>query len=137
MTHTRTARPLPLRLTALLAALATAVLTLGAPLPEDATSARAYIVDAGAVLPAAARVLRELPIADALLVSSPVTIAGAVPADTPLRPEALALGEGPSTVGSRLDSGVASTGAAAAWDTTEGERAVVSHAAAAPVEATP
>lgn len=85
-----------------------------------------YVVRAGVALPVGARILARLPVAGALLVSSPVVPAGAVPAGTPLgRWKLLAAPDGASDGGPRLDSGVASTGAPAVWDRTRGERAVV------------
>lgn len=101
---------------------AVTALLVAALLPAGTPAERAYLIDAGRVLPAAARILQALPVADALLVSSPVPIPGAAPADAVVTPEALLVEEADGT---RLDSGVASTGAPAVWSTTRGDRAVV------------
>ncbi|HEY8341190.1 MAG TPA: S8 family serine peptidase, partial [Egibacteraceae bacterium] len=94
-----------------------------APATADASSWGRYLVDAAAQLPAGTRVLERLPVADALLVTAPTAPAGAVDADTALGFESLA--ELPDADGLRVDSAVASTGAAEVWPTTTGEQAVV------------
>jgi serine protease AprX len=45
-----------------------------------------WLIDAGAALPAGAKVLGALPVADALVVAAP-SVPGGVPADTPLAPQ--------------------------------------------------
>jgi serine protease AprX len=99
------------------AALLAAVL---APVPARPAT---WLVPVGQALPAAARVLGALPVADALVVSSPVLIPGAARADEPLGWRALA--PVADADGLRLDSAVTTTGAPAVWPTTRGERAVV------------
>jgi serine protease AprX len=111
---------LPLRLlaTALAAALLAALLTPVAA----ASSARTFLLPAGVDLPAGARVIGSLPVADALVVSAATVPAGAAALDQPVGFQSLLDADADGVV---LDSGVASTRAPEVWDQTKGENTVV------------
>jgi serine protease AprX len=105
-------------------ALAAAAMVLSLlPAPQAATRAARWLVDVAAALPTGAEVLQVLPVADAVVVSSPVRPAGGVPLEAPLRPQSLLAEPLPS--GEVVDSAVATVGAPEVWPDTRGRRAVV------------
>jgi serine protease AprX len=94
-----------------------------------------FIVPTGTALPSGARVVGSFPVADALLVTSPVAPAGAAPAATSLALQTLT---DVHVDGMQLDSGVASTAADVVWaDEVRGQGAVVAliDSGVAPIEA--
>ena len=95
-----------------------------APAAAPAAALTRWIVPVTTALPTGATVIGSFPLADAVIVSSPVAPEGGAPYDASLTVQSLP-GEADAS-GLRLDSGVASTGAPAVWETGElGANAVV------------
>jgi serine protease AprX len=112
------------------------VLALAAVGTPVAAATSRWIVPNTAVLPTGALVVGTLPLADAVIVTSPSAPAGGVAYDTPLGTKSLP--SSPDADGLRIDSGVATTAAPAVWAGDEhGERAVVAliDTGVAPVDA--
>ena len=118
------------------AAFAAAIVLAALSGPVAAATASRWVVPSNTVLPTGALVIGGFPFADALVVSSPTAPAAGVAYDTALDMQSLPANADPDT-GLRVDSGVASTGAPAVWETGElGEGAVVAliDTGVAPVE---
>ena len=124
MSHQSTYRAVPaatLPLRVLAAALVTVLLAallapVGAPL-------RTFLLPAGVELPADARVLSSVPVADALVVAAAALPDGAVALDEPVAFQSLVTASVDGV--DRIDSAVASTRAPDVWDATRGEKTVV------------
>jgi serine protease AprX len=109
----------------LLAAAVAAVLLAAALAPAAAaTGGRTFLVPAGVDLPAGARVIGTLPVADALVVTAHGAPAGAVAYDESITFHTLPRSDDRADH-DRIDSGVASTAAPDVWETEDGARTVV------------
>ena len=110
------------RLLAALAAICV-VAAMAAPAAATASSTR-WIVPARAGLPTGSIVVGSFPLANALVITSPIKPAGGVAFDTQLQLQSLP--DSPDESGLRIDTGVATSGAPAVWNSGElGEQAVV------------
>ena len=118
------------------AVMLTALVAAALAVPAAAAAAQRWIVPANGVLPSGATVVATFPFADAIVIRSTSAPAQGVPFDAPL--ELRSLTGAPGTDGLHVDTGVASTGAPAAWELGEfGDQAVVAvvDTGVAPVEA--